>query len=361
MRRYASESEYLTRVADTGATEALKQHLAAPCLAHFTASKHTEIDAHNVLVDDIMKTVNAAEVRLPYLVGDASDQTSLALMQAMKLTAAPTIVALSNQQILDTIVGVTDKAALEKFVKKFLEYLGDNRPLDVSADAASEASDDIDAEGAKGELAKLAMQIKTKALSPHTSEALQSMEAVIALAEEELQAEKELRKGEAPPAKQEDRIKQMSTATPCQITLVSALLLHASTLQEIGQHEQSKVVLDGIRKNYKTYDNIPNMKDTANIVEMGIVAEYIPLPGQEYALKVASNPHDLSIQLKLAVSMFQEGKKKESVALCLQVMRQDKELNDGAPIKILKCIFNILGPQDPITSEGQKKMMAYMF
>ena len=362
--RFASESEYVVKLSQDPEVEKFIKS-GTPFLGHFTVD-NPALTEHNEAVDKVMAEVNSDSVRLMYLKGDINEPMTQALMQLMKLNEAPAIVAMNKGGLLDTQVGLSNKDFVSKFASKFLEYLGDTSGVagadDAAAAAASDDADAVDLESndSKGRFGLLVLAIKKGEVAAMTSDAIAQMKEVIALAQEEVEAERQERKKNPPaPKKKDEKVPELQ-ASQSQVVQANAMLLLADTYQQTAQNELASKTLEAVRKEFGHF-KMPTVMHSVATIEMSILCEYVPMPSVEIAKLVAQAPQNLVQQLCLGVSMFKEGKQKEAVALVLQVLRQNKKVNDNAPQKILKCMFTLLGPQDPITTEGQKKMMTYMF
>lgn len=76
---------------------------------------------------------------------------------------------------------------------------------------------------------------------------------------------------------------------------------------------------------------------------------------------LTENPADHQAGLDLATAKFAAGQKEEAVDILLQSIRLDREWNEAAARKLLLKFFDALGPSDPLTVQGRKKLSSLLF
>ena len=76
---------------------------------------------------------------------------------------------------------------------------------------------------------------------------------------------------------------------------------------------------------------------------------------------VEANPKDHEARYNLALALYANGDIKESMEALLEIIRQDRSWNeDAARIELLK-FFEVLGPANPATVEGRRKLSSLLF
>eukprot|EP01063_Lacrimia_lanifica_P015493 TRINITY_DN22239_c0_g1_i1.p1 TRINITY_DN22239_c0_g1~~TRINITY_DN22239_c0_g1_i1.p1 ORF type:complete len:371 (+),score=195.28 TRINITY_DN22239_c0_g1_i1:51-1163(+) len=354
MRFYATEAEYLTVLKQDAATQALIAG-KEPFFVHFTSQEHPALGDHNQMVKDAMAGVNSEDVQLKYLVADIKEPMAQQLMQMLQIQQAPAAAAIANGQALDTFVGLKEKEFVGNFLDKFLEFLGKKQPSEAAPEDAEAVAEGDDS---RGRFARLILGLK-KTGKNTDPEVVEELKAIIALAEGEVAAEKEARRKQPPAQKRTEGAPKKPEATPSMQCLANANLLLCDTLQQQGLHAEAKDIHDKVKKEFRQYQ-LPAVEESLLTIEMAILSKFDHLPAEYYATEVVKDATNVSLQLRLSVGLFREGRKKEAVGLMLQMLRKYRSHEDGIPKQLLLCAFALLGPKDPITTEGQKKMMAYL-
>jgi putative thioredoxin len=77
--------------------------------------------------------------------------------------------------------------------------------------------------------------------------------------------------------------------------------------------------------------------------------------------RVAADPADHQARFDLAVALAAEGDRAGAVDALVEIMRGDREWNDGAAQKELLSFFEAWGPADPATIAGRRKMASVLF
>ena len=77
--------------------------------------------------------------------------------------------------------------------------------------------------------------------------------------------------------------------------------------------------------------------------------------------RVAANPGDHQARFDLAMALCAEDRKDAAIDALVEIVRRDREWNDQAARKQLLQFFEALGPTDPVTVEGRRKLSAVLF
>ena len=77
--------------------------------------------------------------------------------------------------------------------------------------------------------------------------------------------------------------------------------------------------------------------------------------------KLDQNPADHQARLDLAVALFAAGQQEDAVGELLELYRRDRKWNDEAARKQLLKFFEALGPTNPLTVSGRKRLSSLMF
>ncbi len=82
---------------------------------------------------------------------------------------------------------------------------------------------------------------------------------------------------------------------------------------------------------------------------------------QKFQAALAANPDDHQAALDLASAQFAAGEKEQAIEILLQSIKADRAWNDAAARQLLLKFFEALGPADPLTLQGRKKLSSLLF
>ena len=77
--------------------------------------------------------------------------------------------------------------------------------------------------------------------------------------------------------------------------------------------------------------------------------------------RLEGDPGDLQTRFDLAVALYGGGDAEAAIDELVEVIRRDREWNDDAARQQLLKIFEALGPTDPITVSGRRKLSSILF
>ena len=81
----------------------------------------------------------------------------------------------------------------------------------------------------------------------------------------------------------------------------------------------------------------------------------------ELAAAVAANPDDHQARMDYALALVGNGDNEGAITELLSLFQRDREWNDGAAREQLFKIFEALGPTDPLTLKGRRRLSSLMF
>jgi putative thioredoxin len=81
----------------------------------------------------------------------------------------------------------------------------------------------------------------------------------------------------------------------------------------------------------------------------------------ELKARVEADPDDFDARLDLAVALAAHGDRDGAVSQLVEIMRRDREWNEGAARQQLIKFFEAWGPADPATITGRRKMASVLF
>lgn len=79
------------------------------------------------------------------------------------------------------------------------------------------------------------------------------------------------------------------------------------------------------------------------------------------AAQVEANPDDHQARHDLAMALVAQGKQEEAIDHLLDLFRRDREWNEDAARQQLFKIFDALGPENPLTLKGRRKLSSILF
>lgn len=138
--------------------------------------------------------------------------------------------------------------------------------------------------------------------------------------------------------------------------LAGALRAYLAT----GQDDIAKQVLDGLPDAMKNAPDIVGVQAALDLkaqsAQVGDGAELAALEA-----KVAADPKDMQSRLDLAVARYGTGQREQAMDDLLEMVRKDRKWNEEAARKQLVKFFEALGPADPLTVQGRRKLSSILF
>jgi putative thioredoxin len=156
--------------------------------------------------------------------------------------------------------------------------------------------------------------------------------------------------------------------------LGTAAQAYAQILQEDAQNP---VALGGLARCYLASGDVERAKQTLAMVPpehqaheaITVVQAQLKLADQAQdagdvaALnaKAQANPSDHQARLDLAVALAARGQSETAINELLEIVRRDRNWNEGAARKQLLTLFEALGPTDPAVQAGRRKLSSLLF
>ena len=81
----------------------------------------------------------------------------------------------------------------------------------------------------------------------------------------------------------------------------------------------------------------------------------------ELEQKVADKPDDMQARFDLAVALQAKGKREAALDQLLEIVRRDRDWNDGAARQQLVEFFEAWGASDPLTVKGRQRLSTLLF
>ena len=84
-------------------------------------------------------------------------------------------------------------------------------------------------------------------------------------------------------------------------------------------------------------------------------------PVGELESRVAADPNDHQARFDLASAQFAAGQREAAIEQLLELFRRNRAWNEEAARKQLVKLFDAMGPTDPLTVDGRKRLSSLMF
>ena len=121
--------------------------------------------------------------------------------------------------------------------------------------------------------------------------------------------------------------------------------------------DEAKKLLADIPADMAKHADIVAVKTTLELAEEASKAG----PLGELEKRVATNPADHQARFDLALAQFAAGSREEALDNLLEIFRRNRGWNEDAARKQLVKFFDAMGPADPLTVGGRKRLSSLMF
>lgn len=126
--------------------------------------------------------------------------------------------------------------------------------------------------------------------------------------------------------------------------------------------EVAQQILQQIRDNFPNDISHPYVRKSVAAVELALQASSGQTQNIDVLLaSISSNPENLQARYDLAISYFQTGTYEPALNQCFEIIKRDKTWQDAAAKKLALKIFDALGPKDPITKQGKRRLANVLF
>jgi len=145
----------------------------------------------------------------------------------------------------------------------------------------------------------------------------------------------------------------------------------------LGEEPQNPDALGGIARCYLASGDIDRARQTLQLVPpehqnheaIAAVAAQIRLRDQapvddnlsELKARVEASPSNLQARFDLAAALAAAGSAEAAIDEYLEILRRDRNWNDGAARQQLLTLFEALGAADPVVKSGRRKLSNLLF
>jgi putative thioredoxin len=122
--------------------------------------------------------------------------------------------------------------------------------------------------------------------------------------------------------------------------------------------DKAREIVDQIAEELRGDDDIHAVISAVELAEAGSSAA-----GETESLRarLADDPTDLQTRFDLAVAVYGGGDAEAAIEELVEVIRRNRAWNEGAAQQQLLKIFEALGPTDPVTISGRRKLSSILF
>lgn len=226
------------------------------------------------------------------------------LSAQLRIQSIPTVFAFKNGQPVDAFQGALPESEVQKWVDQMITQHGggvEPSPIDVALAAAEEAFAASDIGGAGALFAQVLNQ-------------------------------------------DEKNTKALAGMARCYL--------------KADKIDKAREIVDQIDEDLRKDDDIHSVISAVELAEAGSTAA-----GETDSLRarLADDPGDLQLRLDLAVALYGGGDAEAAVDELVEIISRDREWNEGAARQQLLKIFEALGPTDPLTISGRRKLSSILF
>lgn len=124
-----------------------------------------------------------------------------------------------------------------------------------------------------------------------------------------------------------------------------------------GDQSKAKQILDSLPADAKKDPEVAAARSALDLAEQGAAAGDVA----KLADQVKQNPKDHQARFDLASALFAKGDGEAAIEQLLALYKLDRKWNDEAARKQLVKFFEALGPTNPLTVSGRRRLSSLMF
>jgi putative thioredoxin len=125
-----------------------------------------------------------------------------------------------------------------------------------------------------------------------------------------------------------------------------------------GDLATAKEMLDGVTPELLKNPAIASAVSQLELAEAGQKAAG---QTQQLQARIDANPKDFEARYELAVAQFAAGEREAAIDQLLEIFKSNRAWNEEAARKQLLKFFEAMGPTDPLTLAGRRKLSSLMF
>jgi putative thioredoxin len=125
-----------------------------------------------------------------------------------------------------------------------------------------------------------------------------------------------------------------------------------------GDLAKARQALDRAPKESATHAEITAARSALELAEQ---AQKAMAGASKLRARLAANADDHQARFELATALFGSGNREAAIDELLSLFKRDREWNEQAARKQLVKFFEAMGPTDPLTLSGRRRLSAQMF
>ena len=132
----------------------------------------------------------------------------------------------------------------------------------------------------------------------------------------------------------------------------------ARAMIDRGEFDQAREVLARATGELARHAEVAAARSALDLAEQGRKAM-----GESGKLRerLVQDPDDHAARLELATALFGAGEREEAIDELLTLYKRDREWDEQAARKQLVKFFEVMGPTDPLTLSGRRRLSSLMF
>jgi len=139
---------------------------------------------------------------------------------------------------------------------------------------------------------------------------------------------------------------------------VEALAGNSKAMVARGELAKARQLLDRVPKENATHAEITAARAALELAEQ---AQKAMAGAGKLRARLTSNADDHEARFELATALFGSGEREAAIGELLTLFKRDREWNEQAARKQLLKFFEAMGPTDPLTLSGRRRLSAQMF
>ena len=125
-----------------------------------------------------------------------------------------------------------------------------------------------------------------------------------------------------------------------------------------GELAKAKRILDRVPKESANHAEIAAARSALDLAEQ---AQKAMASSGKLRARLKANPDDHEARFELATGLFGSGEREAAIDELLTLFKRDREWNEQAARKQLVKFFEVMGPTDPQTLSGRRRLSSLMF
>ena len=125
-----------------------------------------------------------------------------------------------------------------------------------------------------------------------------------------------------------------------------------------GELAKAKQILDRVPKESANHAEIAAARSALDLAEQ---AQKAMASGGKLRARLKANSDDHEARFELATALFGSGEREAAIDELLTLFKRDREWNEQAARKQLVKFFEVMGPTDPQTLSGRRRLSSLMF